>query len=101
MVGDVFDYWYEYNRVVPKGFHRLLSKLAELKDLGVSITFFTGNHDMWMFRYFTDELGIPILREPIRKVIDDKTFYIGHGDGLGPGDYGYKVIKSIFSNKHR
>lgn len=99
LVGDVFDYWYEYKRVVPKGFYRLFSKLAELKELGISITFFTGNHDMWMFRYLDEELGIPILRQPIRKVIDGKTFYIGHGDGLGPGDYGYKFIKSIFNNK--
>jgi UDP-2,3-diacylglucosamine hydrolase len=99
LVGDVFDHWYEYDRVVPKGFFRLFNKLAELRDEGIPIYFFTGNHDMWMFRYLTDELGIPIYRAPITKVFDGKKFYIGHGDGLGPGDFGYKMIKSIFNNK--
>lgn len=98
LVGDVFDYWYEYRNVVPKGFVRLFGKLAEMRDAGIPIFFFTGNHDMWMFRYFEAEFGIPIYRQPISKTILNKTFFIGHGDGLGPGDQGYKMIKSIFNN---
>lgn len=99
LVGDVFDYWFEYGTVIPKGHTRLLGKLAELRDLEIPIFFFTGNHDMWMFRYLDEELEIPIYRQPIKKEIDGKTFFIGHGDGLGPGDRGYKMIKSIFSNR--
>lgn len=98
LVGDVFDYWFEYKRVVPKGFVRLLGKLAELRDKGIPIYFFTGNHDMWMFRYFEEEFGIPIYREPIVREIHGKTFFIGHGDGLGPKDYGYKILKKILAN---
>ena len=98
LVGDVFDYWFEYNKVVPKGFVRLLGKLGELRDGGLPIYFFTGNHDMWMFRYMEEELDIPIYRKPITKEINGKRFYIGHGDGLGPGDHGYKFIKAVFSN---
>ena len=99
LVGDVFDYFFEYKTVIPKGFNRLFGKLQELRDGNLPIYFFTGNHDMWMFRYFEEEMGIPIYREPIIREIDGKTFYIGHGDGLGPGDYGYKFIKKVFSNK--
>jgi UDP-2,3-diacylglucosamine hydrolase len=98
LVGDVFDYWFEYKTVIPKGFTRILGKIGELRDGGIPMYFFTGNHDMWMFRYLTDEFGIPIYREPIMKEIHGKTFFIGHGDGLGPGDHGYKFIKSVFSN---
>ncbi|NNF33305.1 MAG: UDP-2,3-diacylglucosamine diphosphatase, partial [Saprospiraceae bacterium] len=81
------------------GYTRLLGKLAELRDIGIPIYFFIGNHDMWMFRYLDQEMGIPIYRQPIQRAIDGKTFFIGHGDGLGPGDHGYKMIKSIFSNR--
>lgn len=98
LVGDVFDFWFEYATVVPKGYVRLLGKLAELRDDGLPIYFFIGNHDMWMFRYFTEELNIPIYREPIIREIHGKTFFIGHGDGLGPGDYGYKFLKKVFAN---
>ena len=98
LVGDVFDFWFEYKTVIPKGFSRILGKLSELKDLDIPIYFFTGNHDMWMFRYFEDEMGIPIYREPIVREIHGKKFFIGHGDGLGPGDYGYKFIKKVFAN---
>ena len=98
LVGDVFDFWFEYSYVVPKGYIRLFGKLAELRDLGIPIYFFIGNHDMWMFNYFEDEFGIPIYREPIVKTIKGKTFFIGHGDGLGPGDHGYKFIKKVFAN---
>jgi UDP-2,3-diacylglucosamine hydrolase len=99
LLGDVFDYWFEYKRVVPKGFTRLLGKLAELRDYGVEMSYFTGNHDMWMFTYMEEEFGIPIFRKPIEKIINEKHFLIGHGDGLGPGDYGYKFIKQIFANR--
>lgn len=98
IVGDLFDFWFEYATVVPRGFTRLLGKLAELRDGGLPIYFFTGNHDMWMFSYFEQELGIPVYREPIVRQIGDKQFFIGHGDGLGPGDYGYKFIKKVFAN---
>ncbi|MDQ3017800.1 MAG: UDP-2,3-diacylglucosamine diphosphatase, partial [Bacteroidota bacterium] len=98
LVGDVWDYWFEYGQVIPKGSSRLLGCLARLKDAGVDIYFFTGNHDMWMFRYLTDEFDIPIFREPIIHDIDGKKFYIGHGDGLGPGDHGYKFIKKVFAH---
>ncbi len=99
LVGDVFDFWYEYRTAIPKGYSRLLGKLAELRDDDIPIYFFTGNHDMWMFRYLDDEMGIPIYRKPIVEEIAGKQFFIGHGDGLGPGDYGYKFIKKIFANK--
>ena len=98
IVGDVFDFWFEYSTVVPKGYVRLLGKLAELTDAGIQIHFFIGNHDMWMFKYFEEELGIPTHRQPITKILNGKKFFIGHGDGLGPGDYGYKFLKKVFAN---
>lgn len=98
LVGDIFDYWFEYSEVIPKGFSRLIAKLRELRDADIPIFFFTGNHDMWMFSYFEKEMGIPIFREPIIKVFSGKKFFIGHGDGLGPGDHGYKMVKKIFAN---
>jgi len=96
IVGDIFDFWYEYKAVVPKGYTRLLGKLAELTDSGIKVHVFVGNHDMWMSGYFEKELNIPVYHEP--KVFErtGKQFYIGHGDGLGPGDKGYKFIKKIF-----
>lgn len=99
LVGDLFDFWFEYKTVIPKYFTRLLGKLAELRDNDIPITFFTGNHDMWMFGYFEEELGIPVIREPIDREINGKKFHIGHGDGLGPGDNGYKFIKKVFASK--
>jgi UDP-2,3-diacylglucosamine hydrolase len=99
IVGDLFDFWYEYRKVVPKGFTRILGKLAELTDSGIPIHFFVGNHDMWMKGYFEEELNIPVYHEPKVFERNNKKFYIGHGDGLGPGDHGYKFIKKIFRNK--
>lgn len=99
IVGDLFDFWYEYRDVVPKGYVRILGKLAELTDLGIPVYFFTGNHDMWMSGYFEKELGIPVYHEPKEFSFNDKKFLIGHGDGLGPGDHGYKFIKKVFRNK--
>ncbi|MBM3439771.1 MAG: UDP-2,3-diacylglucosamine diphosphatase [Bacteroidetes bacterium] len=98
IVGDMFDFWFEYRKVVPKGFVRLLGKLAELSDAGISISFFVGNHDMWMRSYFQEELGIPVYFEPKEYELMGKRFLVGHGDGLGPGDYGYKLLKKLFRN---
>ena len=98
LMGDMFDFWFEYKYTAPKGYIRLLAKIAELTDAGIPITFFTGNHDMWMFDYLPKEIGITIYREPITRVFNGKKFFLGHGDGLGPGDNGYKFIKKVFSN---
>ena len=99
LVGDLFDFWFEYKSVVPRGYVRFLGKLAELRDEGIAIYVFTGNHDMWLFDYFEKELGIPVYRKPIVLDLKGKTFFVGHGDGLGPGDHGYKFIKKVFSNR--
>jgi len=99
LLGDIFDYWFEYKQVVPKGFVRLLGKLAELSDSGIIIHYFTGNHDMWMFGYFPKELNIQVYRAPVEREINGKKIFIAHGDGLGPADKGYKFIKKVFSNK--
>ena len=98
LVGDMFDFWYEYRKVVPKGYVRLLGKLAELTDAGIPIHFFVGNHDMWMRDYFINELNIPVYFEPKEFERNGKKFLIGHGDGLGPGDHGYKRLKKLFRN---
>ncbi len=98
LVGDIFDFWFEYKHTVPRGFIRFLGKIAALKDKGIPIYFFTGNHDMWMFDYFPRELNIPIIRKPISFLINDKKIFIGHGDGLGPGDSFYKFLKKIFAS---
>ena len=99
IVGDLFDFWYEYKRVVPKGFVRILGKLAELTDEGIDIKFFVGNHDMWMNGYFEEELNIQVFQQPESFEYNKQKFYIGHGDGLGPGDHKYKFLKRIFRNK--
>ncbi|REJ84512.1 MAG: UDP-2,3-diacylglucosamine diphosphatase [Bacteroidetes bacterium] len=98
LLGDVFDFWFEYKTVAPRGFVRLLGKLAELADFGITIHYFTGNHDMWIFDYLEKEIGVKVYRNPIEKEYSGKSFYIGHGDGLGPGDHGYKFIKKVFAN---
>lgn len=99
LVGDIFDYWFEYKSTIPKGFTRFLGKIAELRDADIPIYFFTGNHDMWMFDYFQEEFGIPVYYKPIQRQLHGKNFFIGHGDGLGPNDTGYKIIKKILSNR--
>lgn len=98
LMGDIFDFWFEYKHAIPKGFIRLQGKLAELTDTGIPVIFFTGNHDMWMFDYFTKELNIPIHRNPIELEINAQKFLIGHGDGLGPGDSSYKILKKFFNS---
>ena len=98
LVGDIFDFWFEYKHAIPKGFIRFQGKLVELIDKGIEIILFTGNHDMWLFDYFSKELGIKIFRQPIDIKIDETTLHIGHGDGLGPGDRKYKFLKKVFAN---
>lgn len=98
LVGDIFDFWFEYKTVVPRGFTRLLGKIASICDRGIKVHYFTGNHDMWTFGYLEEELGVSLYRNPVEVCINNKQFYIGHGDGLGPGDNGYKFIKKIFSS---
>jgi UDP-2,3-diacylglucosamine hydrolase len=98
IVGDLFDFWFEYRKVVPKGFVRILGKLAEFTDNGIPVHFFVGNHDMWMSGYFEQELNIPVFYEPKEYEFNGKKFLVGHGDGLGPGDHGYKFLKKIFRN---
>tara|TARA_B100000508_G_scaffold127928_1_gene113359 strand:- start:2781 stop:3527 length:747 start_codon:yes stop_codon:yes gene_type:complete len=98
LVGDVFDFWYEYKNAIPKGFVRIQGKIAELCDQGIKVHYFTGNHDMWAFNYFTEELGVIMYRDNAEFEFNGKKFLVGHGDGLGPGDHGYKFIKKVFAN---
>jgi len=98
IVGDMFDFWYEYKKVVPKGHVRMLGKLAELTDSGIQIHFFVGNHDMWMRSYLQTELNIPVYFEEKDFTFNNKQFHIAHGDGLGPDDYKYKALKKVFRN---
>lgn len=98
LMGDVFDFWFEYKTVVPKGFIRLQGKLAEMADAGIKIYFFKGNHDMWVNDYFTQEIGLHIVSDALEIERSGKTFYLHHGDGLGPGDAKYKLLRKIFRN---
>ncbi len=98
LLGDLFDFWFEYKTVVPKGFTRTLGKLAELADSGITLYYFVGNHDLWMNGYFEEELGIAVFHKPQEFQINGKLFLIGHGDGLGPGDKGFKRMKKVFTN---
>ena len=98
LLGDLFDFWFEYKTVVPKGFVRVLGKLAEMADTGISIHFFVGNHDLWMLDYLEKEVGIKVHYQPKEFTFNDRLFFIGHGDGLGPEDKGYKRMKKIFIN---
>ncbi|MEM9687474.1 MAG: UDP-2,3-diacylglucosamine diphosphatase [Bacteroidota bacterium] len=98
LLGDLFDFWFEYKTVVPKGFTRTLGKLAELTDAGIPVHYFVGNHDLWMNGYFEEELNIPVYHHPREFTFNNKKFLIGHGDGLGPGDKGYKRMKKVFTH---
>ncbi|WP_036150527.1 UDP-2,3-diacylglucosamine diphosphatase [Maribacter forsetii] len=98
LMGDLFDFWFEYTTVIPKGFTRTLGKLAELSDAGISIHYFVGNHDLWMNGYFEEELNIPVYHKPQQYSINGALFFIGHGDGLGPDDKGFKRMKKVFTN---
>lgn len=99
IVGDLFDYWFEYETVVPKGYFRLFSKLADLADAGIQITYLAGNHDAWLRNYFRDEFGMQIFLNPIERTIYGKRFLIHHGDGLLKKDTGYRILKRILRNK--
>lgn len=99
LVGDIFDFWYEYKYTIPKGTVRLIGKIAELTDAGIPVHFFVGNHDLWMKDYFEQELNVSIHHQPITHTFNNKVFYIGHGDGLGPGDKLYKLLRKIFASK--
>ena len=99
LVGDLFDFWFEYDHVVPKGFVRFLNKLAEFSDKGIPIYIFHGNHDMWMFDYLESEIGATVFSDPIHLKVNDKVLFVGHGDGLGPGDYTFKALRKVFRNK--
>ena len=99
LVGDLFDFWFEYKYTIPKGYTRFLGKVADIVDSGIPVYVFTGNHDMWMFDYLEKEIGITIIRKPKNFTFNSKTFHIAHGDGLGPGDHSFKLIKKLFSNK--
>jgi UDP-2,3-diacylglucosamine hydrolase len=99
LVGDIFDFWFEYKRAIPRGFARLQGKIADLTDKGIPVHIFTGNHDMWIFDYLPKELGVQLYKEPIEREFFGKKYFIGHGDGLGPGDKGYKFLKKVFANK--
>ena len=99
LVGDIFDFWFEYKKAIPRGFTRFFGKIAELTDNGIQVVFFTGNHDMWMFDYLSTELGVTIERNLKEITYNSTQFLIAHGDGLGPGDRAYKFIKVVFSSK--
>ena len=99
LMGDIFDFWFEYKTVIPKGYIRLLGKLAELSDLGIKLYFFKGNHDMWMFDYFEKELNATIITNELVIERDGKKIFLHHGDGLGPGDNFYKLLKKVFRSK--
>ncbi len=98
-LGDVFEFWYEWKHVIPKHFSRFFGKLAEFSDLGIKMHFFIGNHDLWAFDYFEQEFGMTISRKPQSQIIGNKRFYLAHGDGLGPGDRTYKLMRAAFTNR--
>lgn len=98
LLGDVFDFWFEYRTVIPKGYTRLLAKLAEFTDANIPVHFFTGNHDLWVGNFFEKEIGMKIYKDSVIREINGKKFYLAHGDGLGPGDARYKFMKKCFKN---
>lgn len=98
LLGDIWDFWYEYRHVVPKGYVRVLSALVDLLDRGVKVFFFQGNHDVWTYSYF-EELGMKRLEQPFVAEISGKRFCLGHGDGLGPVPLGYRFLRGVFHNR--
>ena len=100
LLGDMFDFWYEFRLVVPKGYTRFLGKISELTDMGVEVHFFIGNHDIWCGDYLTKECGVIMHREPLTTEIYGKEFYLAHGDGLGDPDKKFKLLRSMFHSKH-
>jgi UDP-2,3-diacylglucosamine hydrolase len=100
LLGDIFDFWWEYKLVVPRGFTRFLGTLASITDSGIPIHFFTGNHDMWVGDYLSGECGLTIHTTPYTTLIDGKKFHLAHGEGLGTKDKGYEILLAIFRNKY-
>jgi UDP-2,3-diacylglucosamine hydrolase len=99
LLGDMLDYWFEYRKVVPRGFTRFLGKIAEITDQGIPVHYFTGNHDVWVFDYLPEEIGVIVHKEPVIREINGKKFYIAHGDGLGLTEKSYRILKNIFTSK--
>lgn len=99
LLGDMFDFWYEWKYAVPKGYTRFLGKLSELTDMGIEVHYFTGNHDIWMYGYLEEECGVIVHHEPVTVEIYNKVFYLAHGDGLGDPDRQFKLIRGIFHNR--
>ena len=99
LMGDIFDFWFEYKSAIPKGFVRVLGKIAELTDAGIPVFWYRGNHDMWIFDYIPNELGVQMISNELIREFNGKRFFLHHGDGLGPGDHGYKLLKKVFRSK--
>ncbi len=99
LMGDIFDFWFEYKTVIPKGFTRLFGKLGEITDKGIPVYLFKGNHDIWAFDYLNEELGVILKREHVVREWNSRKYFLSHGDGLGPGDHGYKFLKKVFEFK--
>ncbi|HRX11369.1 MAG TPA: UDP-2,3-diacylglucosamine diphosphatase [Draconibacterium sp.] len=99
LMGDIFDFWWEYKKVVPRGFTRILGRIANLTDRGIPVYFFPGNHDLWVFDYLPSELGVIVHHHEIVKEIEGKKFFLAHGDGLDASDVGYNRLKKIFTNR--
>lgn len=99
IVGDLFDFWFEYKTVIPKGFHRTLAALQAFTDKGVPVHYLAGNHDFWMGDFFTTELGITMHLDPFDIVVDGKNIHLHHGDGLAANDLGYRLIKPILRSR--
>ena len=99
LMGDIFDFWFEYKKVVPRGFTRTLGKIAEISDSGIEVHFFTGNHDVWVFDYLPNELGLILHRNEYKTILGNKCFFLAHGDGLDLSDKGYLLLKKIFNSR--
>jgi UDP-2,3-diacylglucosamine hydrolase len=95
LMGDLFDFWFEYRHAVPKGTFRIARALADLVDSGVPTAFFGGNHDFWIGSFLKDEVGLSVFQEPVVLRLQGRLVYLAHGDGLGPGDNGYKILKRV------
>ena len=99
IVGDLFDFWFEYRNVIPRGYARILAGLSQLKESGLELHYIAGNHDFWMRDYFPKELGIPIHFDNLEYTISGKRFFLEHGDGIAKDDTGYRILKRIFRNR--
>jgi len=99
VVGDLFDFWFDYKTVVPRGFHRTLAALQALTDERIPVHFLGGNHDYWIGDFFQKELNVQIHREPFETTIEGKRVFLHHGDGLAQKDLGYRLIKPVLRNR--